>query len=150
MSKCEILGILVSLNQYKHQGLFILSISLYNLQDRNDELLAWKSCFCHWRDPNKIWTHDLPYKANALMQDHWNVLKISPNQFVKETSKYQIPYMSLKTMCEVKCINRKKCFVKYLQKRHANYMERPFWSHNSIIISCIWIPRMLSLIYLDM
>ena len=35
MVKCEILSILGSLNQYKHEGSLILSITLYNLQDRN-------------------------------------------------------------------------------------------------------------------
>ena len=33
--KCDILSILSSINQYKHEGSLISSISLYNLKDRN-------------------------------------------------------------------------------------------------------------------
>ena len=36
--KCEIPSTLGSLNQYKHKGSSIPSVSLYNLQDRNSEL----------------------------------------------------------------------------------------------------------------
>ena len=38
---CEILSMFGSLNQYKHEGSFIQSISLYNLQDRD----CCRACF---------------------------------------------------------------------------------------------------------
>ena len=39
MLKYETLGILGSLDHYNHEGSFILSISLYNVQDRNGVLV---------------------------------------------------------------------------------------------------------------